>query len=135
MDKDIITFKEEIPKHDYFSLLILGGGVDITRNLKEVYEEPVEIQILVNGQQVMVKDFRDVMQNWGNRIGNQYKEKYERLTKDSGVMRLAKELLKAKTQKFRAFIDHMESMCDDAIYDFDYEEFSELELLDSSLER
>lgn len=111
MAPDKVTLKEEVAKHDYFSLLILGSGKESINALKEVYDKPIELEILVNGERVLLKDFRDTMEDWGNRIHREYQEKYDRLTKESSPYQLAEKILKDKLQHIRDHLDKLEDVC------------------------
>lgn len=111
-----IIFKNEIPKHDYFSLLILGQGRGGKLDpIKEVYDKPVQIELIVNGQQVFIQDFRDTLKEWSSRLERQYRERYENLITEAGVEMRAKEMLKERLKSLYTHLENLESVCEDKI--------------------
>lgn len=119
-----IIFKNEIPKHDYFSLLILGQGRGgKLEPIKEVYDKPVQIELIVNGQQVFLQDFRDTMQDWAERLERKYKEEYDTLARSTDVVFQAEKIVKAKFDKY---LEGLYKLKEELLEDLDNEYLNEV---------
>ena len=91
-------FKKD-SKPSWFNHLLLQSDVRKLTKDDSFDSSDMNVKLEINGVEVLIADFNEVLGDWSDRIESQIKEKLEHLSKEKSVVENAELLLKEKLGK------------------------------------
>lgn len=92
----------------WFSHLLLGSEVTKLTGSSDFDSSDMTIRLEINGIEIRVSDFNEVMSDWSDRIETQIKEKLDYLSKEKSVVENAELLIKEKLGKLYETLQEIE---------------------------
>ena len=89
-------FKENNGKPTWFNHLLLQSDVKKLTASESFDSSDMTVRLEINGIEVRISDFNEVLSDWSDRMESQIKEKLEYLSKEKTVKENAEILLKEK---------------------------------------
>lgn len=72
----------------------------------------VEVDLKINGKQVFVKDFNQILLTWFKEIEERQKAKFDKLATDAGLIEKANEIVRTRLNKVNQALIQMENTID-----------------------
>lgn len=111
----------------FFAHLLLNNVKtdDLTEIAKSLNspKSKIEVELIVNGKQVMVNDFNAVLKEWFDQINKSHAEKYERLATEEGLLEKAQEIVRKRLGKVDNYLESLKSFCAEQMEDWGNYEF------------
>ena len=90
------NFKDDHRKPTFFNHLLLQGEVSKLTKGEGFDSSDMTVDLKINGHQVQLRDFNDVLKGWSDRIERQIKDNIGYLESEAAVLKKAEELIKGK---------------------------------------
>ena len=108
--------KDSIDEPTYFNHLMLGGEVRELTSKEDFDPENLQVDLRINGEVVVIKDFNEVLKDWGSRIERQVADKVQLNASEEEVKRRAKALVKEKLGDVMEKMSGLEDLIEDSIW-------------------
>ena len=108
-------FKDGNDESTFFNHLLLESEVSKLTASEFFDSGDMTIRLEINGVDVRVEDFNDILEGWGKRIEEQVKSEIEYISKDKTTLQNAQILLDDKLGKAREILEAIEDMGSDLL--------------------
>lgn len=104
------NFEESGGGKDLFNHLMLDGEVRELTKRDDFDPSNLTVDLKINGVQVKIGDFNEVLEDWSNRIKSRMKDKLEYMSKEKTVVDKAELLLREKLGKVYEGLNDIEGI-------------------------
>lgn len=102
------NFKKDNNERTFFNHLLLEGDVSKLTKSKEFDSSDLTVDLKINGCQVQLRDFNEVLKGWGDRIERQIKGQINYLEGEQAVVQKAEQLIRDKIGNIQDILSNIE---------------------------
>ncbi len=102
--------KNGIDKNTFFNHLLLSGELSELTKRDDFNSSDLEVDLRINGVQVKIEDFNNVLEDWSNRIAGQLKDELKLNESRDAVVQKAEDLIKSRLGNIFYKLEEVESV-------------------------
>lgn len=101
-------FKGLVRESTFFNLLLLSGEVSTLTKEDTFDSSDLTVKLEINGHEVLIKDFNEVLNGWAKRIRDQVNDENEFMSHQNSVSENANILLKERMGRAYEILEEIE---------------------------